>query len=32
MKLLQRRDKIIDVGHAVSLPAQPADELETQLC
>lgn len=32
MEPLERRDEIVDVGHAVSLAAQPADELEAQLC
>lgn len=32
MKPLQGKHKIIDVGHAVSLAAQPAYELEAELC
>lgn len=32
MKPLQREHKIIHMGHAVSLAAQPANELEPELC
>lgn len=32
MKPLQREHKVIDVGHAVALAAQPAYELEPELC
>lgn len=32
MKPLQREHKVIDVGHAVSLAAQPAYEFEPELC
>lgn len=32
MEPLQREHKIIDVGHAVAFAAQPAYELEPQLC